>query len=329
MLKSQSIRRRMWLAYGVLQALLLLLATAEYLILMRMSAAATGRLRTDASIAENAQRGRASTLELRRFEKDIFLSVDSPAQVSAYVEKWKDQEAQLIERLGVLERLADHEEDRALVRSMRRDARTYAEGMRKIIGDLQAGGITTPQAGNEAVLPLKGEIRRLEQTAYDLALDHSNSIEATAKVLADVQRRTTVTVLLACVLAALASLVVGAAVSRSMRSSVLKLEQTNARLEVEMVERRRVEAELAEKVAELEASLLEVRQLEGILHVCAYCRKIRDDGDRWYQLEEYVSAHSEAEFSHGICPECRKKCPWRDGAQNAHVAPDASNTRDG
>jgi hypothetical protein len=313
MLRSLSIGRRMWLAFGVLQALLLLLAAAEYLSLLKMSATATGLLRRDAASVENAHQARASTLELRRFEKDIFLNVGSPAQVSAYVEKWKDQQAQLIERLDVLERLADQQKDRDVLRSMRRDAATYADGMRKIIGDIQAGGITTPQAGNEAVLPIRTEVRRLEQTAYDFALEHSSSLEASDKVLADVQRRTTVTVLLACVLAALASLAVGAAFSRSIRVPMLKLEQTNARLEVEVVERRRVEAELAEKVAELRVTLLEVRELEGILPVCAYCKRIRDDGDRWRQLEEYVSAHTEAEFSHGICPECREKGVWRDG----------------
>lgn len=54
------------------------------------------------------------------------------------------------------------------------------------------------------------------------------------------------------------------------------------------------------------AELLRARVtlLEGILPICMYCKKIRDDSASWHQLETYISSHSEAHFSHGICPEC-------------------------
>jgi len=48
----------------------------------------------------------------------------------------------------------------------------------------------------------------------------------------------------------------------------------------------------------------QVRQLEGIIPICMYCKKIRDDADCWHQLETYISQHSDAFFSHGICPAC-------------------------
>ena len=62
--------------------------------------------------------------------------------------------------------------------------------------------------------------------------------------------------------------------------------------------------DLALRVGELQAALANVKQLSGLLPMCAYCKKIRDDGDYWQQLETYLSKHSEAEFSHGICPGC-------------------------
>ena len=49
-----------------------------------------------------------------------------------------------------------------------------------------------------------------------------------------------------------------------------------------------------------------VKRLEGILSVCAYCKRVEDDS-RWRQMESYVTEHSEARFSHGICPECLDK----------------------
>jgi DNA-binding response OmpR family regulator len=51
----------------------------------------------------------------------------------------------------------------------------------------------------------------------------------------------------------------------------------------------------------------QVRQLEGLLPICAYCKKIRDDGQQWSQVEEYVSRRTEAQFSHGVCPDCYER----------------------
>lgn len=65
-----------------------------------------------------------------------------------------------------------------------------------------------------------------------------------------------------------------------------------------------LQIKLAARVGELEAALEHVKQLQGILPICSYCKKIRDDQDYWQTLETYVSARSKAEFSHGICPAC-------------------------
>jgi len=64
---------------------------------------------------------------------------------------------------------------------------------------------------------------------------------------------------------------------------------------------------LAGRVRELENALAHVKTLQGLLPICSFCHKIRDDGDVWQQLETYVEEHSEADFSHGICPECMEK----------------------
>ncbi len=64
---------------------------------------------------------------------------------------------------------------------------------------------------------------------------------------------------------------------------------------------------LADHIQDLSDALARVRQLEGIIPICMYCKKIRDDHDSWQQLETYISQHSEALFSHGMCPECYKK----------------------
>jgi len=61
---------------------------------------------------------------------------------------------------------------------------------------------------------------------------------------------------------------------------------------------------LTERVAELGEALLSVKQLGGLLPICSYCKKIRDDQNYWQQVESYVGKHSDAKFSHSICPQC-------------------------
>jgi len=61
---------------------------------------------------------------------------------------------------------------------------------------------------------------------------------------------------------------------------------------------------LTERVGELKDALLSVKQLGGLLPICSYCKKIRDDQNYWQQVEAYVGKHSEAKFSHSICPQC-------------------------
>jgi len=58
---------------------------------------------------------------------------------------------------------------------------------------------------------------------------------------------------------------------------------------------------------ELQAALAEVRKLSGLLPVCAWCKRVRDEHDHWVSLESYVMEHSDADFTHGICPDCRDR----------------------
>jgi len=75
----------------------------------------------------------------------------------------------------------------------------------------------------------------------------------------------------------------------------------------DITERKRAEEEREQLVLELQDTLAKVKILSGLLPICASCKKIRDDEGYWNQLETYIQEHSQAEFSHGICPECAKK----------------------
>jgi len=72
-------------------------------------------------------------------------------------------------------------------------------------------------------------------------------------------------------------------------------------------EKKRAEEEREKLIHELQDALAKVKTLGGLLPICSSCKRIRDDKGYWTQIEAYIRDHSEADFSHGICPECVKK----------------------
>jgi len=83
-----------------------------------------------------------------------------------------------------------------------------------------------------------------------------------------------------------------------------ELVQLRVRNHIELKNRRDT---LEQRTRELEKALHEIKVLQGIIPICAACKKIRDDQGGWQQMEVYIAGHSEAEFSHGICPDCMKE----------------------
>jgi PleD family two-component response regulator len=78
------------------------------------------------------------------------------------------------------------------------------------------------------------------------------------------------------------------------------VEERTKQLRAEIAERKEVEAALREAMSN-------IKTLSGLLPICAACKRIRDDEGSWVQIESYIKCHSEADFSHGLCPQCAKK----------------------
>ena len=68
-----------------------------------------------------------------------------------------------------------------------------------------------------------------------------------------------------------------------------------------------MEKEREKLIIELQDALAEIKTLKGLIPICTWCKKIRDDKGFWKKIEHYIEAHSEAKFTHGICPTCAKK----------------------
>ena len=75
----------------------------------------------------------------------------------------------------------------------------------------------------------------------------------------------------------------------------------------DITDRKIAQEALIREKEKLQEAISKIKQLSGMLPICSACKKIRDDKGYWNQIESYIRDHSEAEFSHGLCPECAKK----------------------
>ncbi len=75
----------------------------------------------------------------------------------------------------------------------------------------------------------------------------------------------------------------------------------------DITDRKQTEAEREKLISELRAALAEVKTLSGMIPICGWCKKVRSDQGYWQSVEQYVGTHSDATFSHGMCPECAEK----------------------
>ena len=75
----------------------------------------------------------------------------------------------------------------------------------------------------------------------------------------------------------------------------------------DITERKKKEEERERLIQELQGALSQIKTLSGLLPICAWCKKIRNDAGYWDSVEKYIEKHSQVEFTHSICPECRTK----------------------
>jgi hypothetical protein len=94
---------------------------------------------------------------------------------------------------------------------------------------------------------------------------------------------------------------------RQLRAQNIEIQKAQEEIKVEIEERRRAQADKDNLIIKLQDALTKVKTLSGLFPICSSCKKIRDDKGYWNQIESYIRDHSNAEFSHSICPDCAKK----------------------
>ncbi len=92
-----------------------------------------------------------------------------------------------------------------------------------------------------------------------------------------------------------------------VKERTAELGKVNAQLQDDIAMRKLAEQEREKLISELQDAMSRIKTLSGLLPTCAWCRKVRDDDGYWKKVETYIEEHSDASFTHGICPECLQK----------------------
>lgn len=221
--------------------------------------------------------------KMHRDMKDAVLA-RSPQEEEAALKSVAENEQEVYRQLDIIREMILGSEGQALEKQTRQLFSDWKPIRQKVISLLNSGNkkdavTMTKTTGAEHVIKL--ETKMLELTSYarkkadgfvDLAEKSQAKLEHITIIL------TLSGVLLSVIIAFIATYLVGKA-----------------------------EKELLTEKDKLQQALDEIKTLRGIIPICSHCKQIRDDEGLWKQIEEYIRDHSEARFSHGICPSCLKK----------------------
>ncbi len=184
MFERLKIRTRLLVALGLMAALVILVGASGSLGVLHVERTTQEILLRDAHLAEEALQARASTLQLRRYEKDYFLNIGAPDKQAEYLVKWNAAHVDLLARLNELNRLVTSDADHEILRGMREDLGVYEVGFEKVSGAVRSGELATPQAANIAITHYKDAIRRLDMTAGALGGTGDRRMRERLKMLA-------------------------------------------------------------------------------------------------------------------------------------------------
>ncbi|HYX68454.1 MAG TPA: methyl-accepting chemotaxis protein [Terriglobales bacterium] len=229
MFTKLSIARRLALGFGAVLALLLVVAVSGYWGMESVTHETVSMLRGDAKFSQLADQAKATTLELRRYEKDTLLNMDDPSKMADYQAKWKEQLAKLRSTVAELDSMAVTPEDKQLVAQMNDEISVYEHGVATAVAGIEAKTIKTPQEGNAKVTEVKDEIHKMEGAASDLADRHQQVMAGKEATITDFARKTAIMmfaiVVVTFVVATVVTFVVSGGITRPVKAMAAHLNE--------------------------------------------------------------------------------------------------------
>jgi len=169
---------RLSLSFGCVVIMLVMVVYAGIFGVSSLEKTTIGMLDGDAVIADQASKIRINVLLLRRFEKDIFLNINSHDVREDYYDKWKEVLSKLEERLTTLEKVAVNNLDRQRQKALRSDLQAYTVAFNRLYSLIDSGTLKTPEKANLYLEPVKNQIRTMEDISSEISQDGVTRMES-------------------------------------------------------------------------------------------------------------------------------------------------------
>src|SRR5262245_16631209 len=223
MLQQISIGKRLFAGFGVLLLFVLVVAATGQWALNRSVDTAVQVFNVDVAVSGYANDAHIATLDLRRFEKDLFLNFGNPEKVTEYLGKWNQSKHSLDEAFASVVRVSTDPKDRELVEGIRADVDTYATAVQTITGRINAAEIKSPVEANAAISPIKDHIHRVEDATQTLDDNAAARVAEKKKSIIAVEENARLVMVTTTVLALVVALLIAVAITRSITQPVLKV----------------------------------------------------------------------------------------------------------
>ena len=169
MLNNIKIGTRLFSSFGLVLFLLILVAGTGYWGIRNGENTTVNMLDMEGQLAQHSARARADILEMRRFEKDVFLNLGDTEKVENYYKKWTEAAAKANERTADLEKLRADRESAENIKTIKDNLKPYQVGFNKVYASVRDGRIKTPAQANSAIAQFKDESHKMEESATKLA----------------------------------------------------------------------------------------------------------------------------------------------------------------
>ncbi|WP_243325200.1 methyl-accepting chemotaxis protein [Geothrix sp. SG200] len=222
-IRDLKIRTKLFLAFGIIAALLVAVALVGNNAVDQLSREANNILSHEYVLAEAFTNIGTDTLNLRRYEKDVFLNFEDAAKREGYVRKWKETHASLVENLDQIEKRLETSEDKDAVRAIRLDLGTYSTEFERVLPQIDMGLFKTSQELNKAEDPFKDAVHRLEATAEKAMVRHEKEMTAKAQQMQGFSQTVLRMVMVVTIASVVAALVVAWRISRGISVPLLRV----------------------------------------------------------------------------------------------------------
>ncbi|TAN45467.1 MAG: methyl-accepting chemotaxis protein [Nitrospirae bacterium] len=215
-LKGMKIGKRLGLGFGVVIFLVFVVGAIGHWGLHSVSSAAGGIIKKDVEMLEHADDIKSSLLNLRRYEKDLFINIASKEKQDGYLKKWKKEYEEFAAQVKALEKVVSEPKDKEAVQLFQKQIEVYGSGFNKVLGLINDGKVKTTQEANAAIGEFKDSTHKLEKEAEELAARAVKKMDSSAEFIQGLEKRIVLTMAVLVGVAACMGLVFGVFIVKSI-----------------------------------------------------------------------------------------------------------------